>query len=417
MNPLRQTVQKRPILVPIAATALLVTLAAWLSSGVGRGAGDGAGGETVVAERRPFTSSVTALGAVKPRIGAEVRVGSRISGRVSRLRANVGDRVTVGQVIAELETADLDAIVAQRRAELRLAEARLQAIDALAPAQEAKARADVDGLMATAKLAADELQRQEALIRARVATEAEVQGARERHTVAQSQLESARRALQLVQSGTAEQRRQAGADRERATAALRSAQVDRSFAVIRAPISGVVASVATQEGETVAAGLSAPTFLTIVDLARLQVNAYVDEVDVGKVAVGQQASFVVDAFPSRDFGGRVAAIYPSATIQDNVVKYVVAVEFAPGTEALLRPEMTASVRIQIAERTVLAIPARAVRREDGAPVAYVLDDGRPRPRPLKLGWRDGPWVEVVDGLRAGDRVLVDPPVPQPAGGR
>ncbi len=401
-------VRKRPIFVPLAATAILVTLVAWLSSGAGGGGAERAD-ETVAVERRAFASTVTALGAVKPRIGAEVRVGSRISGRVSRLAANVGDHVVAGQVIAQLETADLDAIVAQRRAEQKLAVARLRAIDALAPAEEAKARADIDRFAATAKLAADELDRQQALLRARVTTEAELQAARERHTVAGAQLESSRRALQLVQSGTTEQRRQAEADFERATAALRSAEVDRAFALIKAPISGVIASVATQEGETVAAGLSAPTFVTIVDLARLQVNAFVDEVDIGKVSVGQSVTFTVDAFPARELNGRVSAIYPSATIQDNVVKYVVAVDLTDGSGTVLRPEMTASVRIRIQERTVLAIPARAVRRADGASVAYVLTNGRMQARALRLGWRDGPWVEVVDGLKEGERVLVDPP--------
>lgn len=187
--------------------------------------------------------------------------------------------------------------------------------------------------------------------------------------------------------------------------------MDRSFATITAPISGIVASVATQEGETVAAGLSAPTFLTIVDLGRLQVNAFVDEVDIGKVKAGLAASFTVDAFPSRDFSGRVAAIYPTATIQDNVVKYVVAVDIDSGYAGSLRPEMTANVRIRVDERTVLAIPARAIRRENGASVVYVRVDGKPQSRAVRLGWRDGGWVEIVEGLKVGERVFVDPPLP------
>jgi multidrug efflux pump subunit AcrA (membrane-fusion protein) len=402
---------KRQIIVPVAATAILVTFVAWLSAG--RGSDPSAGsGETVTVSRRPFASSVTALGAVKPQIGAEVRVGSRISGRVHRLRANVGDRVTKGQVIAELETADLDALIAQRRAERRHAESRLAALDVMGPAEEARSQAEVDRFSATAKLASDDWARQQELLRRGVSTSAEAEAARERHAVAQAQLESARRALQLVRTGRVEQRKQIVSDVERTSAALQSAMVDRSFAVISAPISGIVASVATQEGETVAAGLSAPTFLTIVDLGRLQVNAYVDEVDIGKVTAGQAATFTVDAFPSRDFAGHVAAIYPSATIQDNVVKYVVAVNIAEDYAGLLRPEMTAGVRIKVEERTVLAIPARAIRRENASSVAYVMVDGRPRPRPIRIGWRDGPWAEIVQGLREGDRVLLDPPVAQ-----
>jgi macrolide-specific efflux system membrane fusion protein len=357
---------------------------------------------------------VVAIGAVKPQIGAEVRVGSRISGRVRRLRANVGDRVRRGQVIAELETEELDALIAQRRAELELAEAKVATLEALSPGEIARARADVARFEATAKLASDDWERHQALQREQITTQAEAEVARERHLVAQAQLDAARRALDLVMSGSVQQRKQADAERARAAASLQSALVDRSFTVIASPIAGVVASVSTQEGETVAAGLSAPTFVTIVDLERLQVNAYVDEVDIGKVAVGQAVRFTVDAFPQRDFEGHVAAIYPSATIQDNVVKYIVAVAIR-GNGGLLRPEMTASVHIRLEERMVLAIPARAVSRQGGQSVVYLWRQGRAERRAVRLGWRDGPWVEVLEGLQEGDCILLDAPASTEAG--
>jgi len=369
-----------------------------------------AAGAVVTVEQRAFRATVAAIGAVKPQIGAEVRVGSRISGRVRRLRANIGDRVQRGQVIAELETEELDALIAQRDAELALATAQLGALEALAPAEAAQAEAELARFTATAQLAAAEWDRQQSLLRQGMTTQAQADEARERNLVAQSQQESARRALEMVRTGITERRRQAEAERARAEAALRSGRVARSFTVITSPIAGHVASVATQEGETVAAGLNAPTFVTIVDLERLQVNAFVDEVDIGQVRVGQRAAFTVDAFPARDFEGAVAAIYPSATIQDNVVKYVVAVRIMGADAGLLRPEMTASVRIQLPARTVLAVPARAIRRDGGRSVVHVWDDGRSTPRAVRVGWRDGPWVEIVEGLRDGERVLLDPPV-------
>lgn len=388
------------------ATLLAVGLVALLSCG---DAGDGSGSDTVPVERRRFAATVSAVGSVQPQIGAEVRVGSRVSGRVRRLRANVGDRVEQGRVIAELETADLDATVAERRAELELAEARLAALETLAPDEIARAQADVTRTEASARLAADEWARHEALLRVGGVTQGEADAARERHQVADAALESARRGLRLVEQGRTEARRQAMAERDRAAAALQRARVDRSFAVITAPISGIVASVATQEGETVAAGLNAPTFLTIVDLDRLQVNTYVDEVDIGKVALGQHALFTVDAWPARDFEGRVAAIYPSATIQDNVVKYVVALEITNDSDAVLRPEMTASVRLELEAREVLAIPTRSLRRHEGRNVVWVRQGGRAERREVRLGWRDGPWVEIVEGLTEGEQVLRDPP--------
>jgi macrolide-specific efflux system membrane fusion protein len=365
--------------------------------------------ELVTVAPRSFTATVSALGAVKPQIGAEVRVGSRISGRVWRLRANIGDRVGKHQIIAELETAELDALIDQRQAELKLGEAKLAAFDTLTPQELARAQADVARFAAEAKLASEEWGRQQTLAQRLLAPQAAADAARDRHLAAQAQLESAQRALELVRSGNAEGRKQAEADVERVRAALESAVVERSFTVLRSPIDGIVASVSTQEGETVAAGLSAPTFVTVVDLDRLQLNAYVDEVDIGKIAPGQSARFTVDAFPARDFTGRVAAIYPTATIQDNVVKYVVAVEIETGYGGLLRPEMTANVRIQLDERPVLAVPARAIRRVDGRSVVYIQVGNSIEARPVRAGLRDGSWVEIAQGLVAGDRVLVDPP--------
>jgi RND family efflux transporter MFP subunit len=252
--------------------------------------------------------------------------------------------------------------------------------------------------------------REQALLERQLVPRATADAARDRHAVAKAELESARRTLELIRAGHMEGRKQAEADVDRARAVLESAVVDRSFTVLSAPIAGVVASVATQEGETVAAGLNAPTFVTIVDLDRLQVNAYVDEVDIGKIEDGQAATFTVDAFPARDFKGRVAAIYPTATIQDNVVKYIVALDIDDEYAGLLRPEMTASVRIDLDQRTVLAVPTRAIRQEGGRSVVHVVaDGGGTGARPVRVGWRDGPWAEITEGLAEGDRILLEAP--------
>ena len=321
--------------------------------------------ETVKVTRRQFSTSVTAIGAVKPQVGAEVKVGSRISGRVMRLHANIKDQVRKGQVIAELEQADLEALVAQCRAEARFAEAKLGALDELIPKEVARAEADVARWDATVILARKDLERQRDLLKQKVAMQIDADQAQERLAVSEAQLAAARRTLDLVHTQYAENLKQAQAERDRDRAALANAQVQLSYAVITAPISGVIGSVSTQEGEAVAAGLNAPTFVTIIDLAKLQVEAYVDEVDIGKIKTGQHVVFTVDAFPASDFEGEVVAIYPKATIQDNVVKYVVAVEVVTRYEGRLRPEMTTSVGIQLESRAVLAIPSSAVRREGG----------------------------------------------------
>jgi macrolide-specific efflux system membrane fusion protein len=365
------------------------------------------GTETVTVTRRQLSSGVTAIGAVKPQVGAEVKVGSRISGRVRRLRANIKDQVRKGQVIAELEKADLEALVAQSRAEARLAEARLAALFELFPREVAKAEADVARWDATVALARKDRERQRALLERTITPQSGVDQAQELLAVSEAQLAASRKALELVEVQHAGSVRQAEAERDRDRAALAHAEVQLSYALITAPISGVVGSVSTQEGETVAAGLNAPTFVTIIDLARLQVEAYVDEVDIGKISVGQSALFTVDAFPADDFKGQVVAIYPKATIQDNVVKYVVAVDILTPYEGRLRPEMTTSVAIQLGARQVLAIPSSAVRREGGKHFVLVSEKGRQELREVRLGWKDGPWTEVAGGLTAGQQIVLD----------
>jgi multidrug efflux pump subunit AcrA (membrane-fusion protein) len=362
---------------------------------------------TATVARRDFSSSVLATGAVQAQVGAEVRVGARLSGKVERLYANIGDNVSKGQIVAELEKADLEAVVGQREAELELAQAKLAAVESLLPKEIKKTELDLEECQATYTHYEKEVGRQRRLHGQKVATDEELDAAEERYSVSKTRVASARKAVELAEARYVEDKRQGMAEVARATSALENARVQLSYATITAPIDGVIASVSTEEGETVAAGMQAPTFVTIIDLKRLQVDAYVDEVDIGKVKVGQRAVFTVDAFPAMDFEGRVSAIYPKAVIQDNVVNYDVVVEIETPYHGLLRPEMTASVTVFLQRREgVLAVPAKAVQRERGKNVVYVIAGDRTEPREIKVGWRDGQWIEVASGLEEGETVLL-----------
>jgi macrolide-specific efflux system membrane fusion protein len=360
-----------------------------------------------------FSSTVVATGAVKPQMGAEVRVGARISGRVLRLHANIRDQVKKGQVLAELEHAELDATVAERQADLAAAEVRLASVAALAPREFDRAQAEVDRWRATVALAEKDLKRQENLLRQEFIAQQARDQSEERLLVARSQLASVQKSLELARTQRGQDDRQQRAEVNRARAALANIKAQLGYTVITAPLSGVVGSVSTQEGETVAAGLNAPTFLTIVDLSRLQVDAYVDEVDIGKIRVGGKATFTVDAFPATEFEASVMAIYPKAFVQDNVVKYVAALDISTAYEGKLRPEMTAAVALQLEARSVLTVPAKALRRERGRTLVYASRDGQPDARDVKIGWKDGPWAEIVSGLEEGQEIFVDVPVDPP----
>jgi RND family efflux transporter MFP subunit len=326
---------------------------------------------TALVERRDFSSSVLATGAARPQVGAEVKVGARISGKLARLHANVGDQVARGQVIAELEQEDLRAAFAQREAEVAVAEARLTVAEARMQLAEAEAA------------------RQRTLHGNGIASQKAVDIATHDNEVASATIELSRRQI------------------DAARAAQREAEVRLSYATIRAPIAGVIGSVSTQEGETVAAGLSAPTFVTLIDLERLQVDAFVDEVDIGKVKPAQRAIFTVDAFPEIDFEGRVATIYPKAFIEENVVTYDVVLDILTPYVDHLRPDMTASVTIFLETRKdVLAVPSEAILREKGKSLVRVLRGEKMVPQEVRVGWRDSGWIEVVSGLEEGESVLL-----------
>jgi multidrug efflux pump subunit AcrA (membrane-fusion protein) len=390
----------------------------WLARSPGQ---DASAPSVVSVVRRDFASSVLATGAVKPQVGAEVRVGSRIPGKVERLRANIGDVVAKGQVVAELEKADLEATVAQRQAELDLARAKLAAVESMLPKEIEKVEAEVLQSLATLALTEQDFRRQSDLLLAKGVSRDDWERSEERVKIARAAMTTARKSLELAHTRYAEEKKQGAAEVVRAESALSNAKVVLSYATLTASISGAIGSVSTQEGETVAAGLNAPTFVTIVDLKRLQVDAMVDEVDIGKVHPGQEAIFTVDAFPSREFKGKVVAIYPKAVLQENVVYYDVVVDILEQYENILRPEMTASVTILLEAKTgALAIPGKAVRRERGKTVVYVTTRGQQAstggcaPREIKVGWKDGPWIEVLAGLKEGELLLAEPPADKPA---
>jgi HlyD family secretion protein len=372
------------------------------------------GPATAKVVRHDLASTVLATGAVKPQVGAEVRVGARISGKVVRLYANIGGVVKKGQVLAELEKADLEAQVNQRAAECRMAEAKLAAVKSLRPKEIEKVQTDVDQWRATVDLNRKDLVRQEALLRQNLTPQQARDVAKEQLAVSEAHLTSAGQALDLAKTGYSEDLRQAVVEVERARAVLADATVQLSYATIAAPIDGVIGLVSTQSGETVAAGLNAPTFVTIMDLDRLQVDTFVDEVDIGKVRLGQKAIFTVDSFPGREFKGKVLAIYPKAVIQGNVVFYDVVVQINDQYGGLLRPEMTTSVTIYLdARQNVLTVPVRALKRERGKSVVYVLADGQPQAKEVKVGWKDSQWVEILSGLEEGQTVLLDVPPAEP----
>lgn len=314
--------------------------------------------ETAIVKVRSLSSAVTATGVIKPKVGAEVRVGSRVSGIVKHLNVHVGDPVKKGDLLARLDDVELTAQYNQVAANLASAQTTLT-------------------------YSRIEKERQERLL--------------DNRAVSQQSNDLAVKAFEVALAQVAQ-----------ATASLEYARIQLGYTKIIAPINGVVASVSTQEGETVAAMFTSPTFLTIIDLRRLELRAYVDETDISKVREGQTVEFTVDTYPGVPFAGNVKTIYPKAELIDNVVNYVVIVDFSNSKEHVLRPEMTTTVNIlNESLKNVLAIPNKAVARKNGDDVVLVLNNGTTEERKVTTGIKTKSLTQITSGLTANETIILN----------
>ena len=217
-------------------------------------------------------------------------------------------------------------------------------------------------------------------------------------TIASSELESAQRNVSVRRAALA-----------KVQARLAEARIQLGYTRITAPVGGTIASVSTYEGETVAASFAAPTFVTIVDLARLEVHAFVDETDVGRVHVGQPVTLRIDAFPGHELMGVVDAINPKAELVNNVVNYVAVVDIVGAEELEIRPEMTARVDFALERRAdVVTVPRSALLREDGETFVAVRTADGWRKTPVRIGLATPQHVEIVAGLDDGAAIASQP---------
>lgn len=350
--------QPRSVIIGGVAIAVLAG-GAWLARDLLGGSAAGEAGQVYASpERRTIAASVLATGILRLRVGGEVRVGAQLSGIVEKLNVEVGSRISRGDVIAKIDARGIEARLAQARAQIRVSEQELR-------------RADV------------ELARMRRLGEQKLVALSEIEDRALALDEAQARLEKARRDADVVAT-------------------------ELSYAVIRSPISGTVAAVTTQEGETVAAAFATPTFATIIEDGALELIAMVDETDIGNVVVGNPATFTVEAWPAREFTGRVERIAPKGTIISGVVNFEVMIRIE-GEAAELKPDMTANVSIRTAEREALVIPSAAIQREGPERYVWVDSGGQLARRVVVAGTRDAGFTEIRQGLGPGDRVLISAP--------
>ncbi|MFZ4578216.1 MAG: efflux RND transporter periplasmic adaptor subunit [Myxococcota bacterium] len=365
--------------------------------------------DTAAIDRGAVVARITATGTLSALV--TVQVGSQVSGRIKELNVDFNDRVTKGQVLAQLDPQMFEASLAQAQANYDAARAQLTRarVESTQASRQAKR---------TTGLAAREL----------VAV-ADAETAQSGAQVARGQIGVAQAAVR------------------QAEASLHQAKVNLSYTTVVSPIDGVVLARSVDVGQTVAASLQAPTlFVLAEDLRKMEVHTSVAEADVGRLQPGMRANFTVDAWPGEKFAGKVRQIRNSATTVQNVVTYDAVVDVA--NEALkLRPGMTANVAFVLAEREgILRVPNAALRfrpadaadaagpvvaasaesptvgrasrkgrrgasADAGIPAdtprqVYVLRAGKPFAVQFRAGLTDGVQTEVVQGpLKEGEKVV------------
>ncbi len=363
---------------------------------------------------RPLRHEFPVTGIIKPEEGAEVKTGSRFTGVIDTLHVRLGDAVTRGQVIAELDRREQDAECRRLEATIRKLRAELAMAEETYPLQIQETEALMDStaaakLYAQRKLGrASTLHRQSAISRdeaERIRQEADMASASNRQqTTARERIE-AEYALRVIYLQEA--------IRE-AEAELVSADIRRSYATIVSPMDGVVSEITAQEGETLVAGLQVAYLVTVLDPKRLELQMFVDENDIGRVHPGTRVSFSVEAFRDRTFEGTVDLIHPGPEIRNNIVYYRALVRLAPETALQLRPEMTARCSVVLEERdSVLCVPNAAFKWIEDKKVVFVGDGSEVRPVVVRSGIEGLSHTEVVDGLEAGQKVATSIELPSP----
>jgi len=385
---------------------------------------------TVPVEETALTVRITASGTVEP--VQTVNVSPKTSGILEELYVNQGDRVSEGQIIAEMESRDIEAQVRLREAAVAEAAAQLADVqrgantEAIAQAEAAveSAAAQVRDSEARLELATAQLARNRQLAAQGAISANELDNFVQAVRSAEAALDTSEFRLREAEERVEELRNeprpenlaQAQARLEQARAQLESAQVQLADTLIRAPFAGIVTQKFANEGAfvtptTSASDATSATSTAIVAIANdLEVLAEVPEADIAKIRPGQTVEIVADAFPDQVFMGEVRLIAPEAIERQNVTLFQVRIELLSGQD-VLRSNMNVTVAfIGDALSDALVVPTVAIVTQEGQ--SGVLVPGardRVRFRPVTLGSQAGNQIQILEGVNEGDRVFVDLP--------
>jgi HlyD family secretion protein len=355
----------------------------------------------ITVERGTMVRSVVATGKLEPITKVEIK--SKANGIIKALRVDIDSVVKAGDVLAELDKELLQAQVREADANLLAAEAALQG----AQAQLKKNEIEAEG--PDAEFAVKAFERAQSLFAERLIAQSALDDTHNARELAINRKRAAESQLAVSQAKVAEARAQVA----QARAAADRANEDLANATIRAPIRATVLTRDVEIGSPVSSilnlGASATLVITLGDVDRVFVRGKVDEADIGHVRIGQLTRIGVEAFKDQTFTGRVTQISPMGVEKDNVTNFEVRVSIDNPGQAL-KPNMTANAEIVLEEYPgTLILPESAVTF-DAQQNAFVdlavaaAQNGRRRV-PVKLGISNGTRVQVLEGVKEGDKVI------------
>lgn len=394
--------RRRVYFVVAALIAICGLLAAWKFFGKS---------ELQILQRETVTpcdidSYIVETGIIKPRVGALVKVGARATGAIERMLVKVGDAVKRGQLIALIDSREINREIRQTEWQLEAARDRLRQINEVYPRKIDEAKARLTASAAQYRLAELNLGRTEELFRAGFISETEYDTRKTSFDAAAAEKEISERVIERTQREYETERDIATSEIERLQSTTKQQEIQRSYTKIIAPIDGVVAEITAQEGETIVAGLQVANLISILDPTLLEMHTFIDETEIGRIIRGQEVHYYVDTYPQKSFQAVVDDIYPQPTVKDNIVYYL-AISNVPVADAeYLRSQMTTHVKILVdTRRGVLCVPNSAVKYESGRRFVYRVKGKDSVERVFfEAGLRGEETTEVRAGLADGDVV-------------
>ncbi len=379
--------------------------------------------KTAKVERSRLRATIAATGRIMANL--EVEIKCKASGTVMQLPFDVSDEVKKGDLILQLDPVDEErsvrrAEIALAAAQARLAQARTQlaVAERNSRAERQRVQAALEAAETRARDAQTRAERMAQLLAKGLASAEENDSAQSAAMQAAADLLSARARLEEVkaQEEALEVKRQdvklAEAQVQSEMLALSDAQQRLRDTQVYAPMDGMVVDRRVQIGQIISSGISnvggGTTAMTIADLSRVFAVAHVDESDVGRLEVGQQAEITADAYHDRRFRGKVVRIAPKGANVSNVVTFEAKIEILDEARRFLKPEMTANVEIVVADKEdAIVVPTDAVEPRGRRRVVSVRKaDGGIEEREVKVGASDGLRYEILEGLQPGEEVVL-----------